>query len=73
MWRFRTLFKRDRISVIYSIMFPCVFIGMSIGFGQGLNNLETNEMTAVTENIVTASTYVDGANVFEPDATFSTK
>lgn len=54
-------------------MFPCVFIGMSIGFGQSLNNLETNEMTAVTENIVTASTYVDGANVFEPDATFSTK
>ena len=72
-WRFRTLFKRDRISVIYSIMFPCMFIGMSIGFGASLNNLKTSEMTAVTDNIVTASTYEDGANIFQPDASFSTK
>ena len=32
-WRFRTIVKRDKVSVIYAFMFPIMFIMMSIILG----------------------------------------
>ena len=61
------------MSVIYAILFPICFIGMSIGIGGMLKKLPTNEMQAVTETIVTSSEYDGASSTFQPDPdTFST-
>ena len=74
LWRFRILFKRDKISFLYAIFFPVIFIGMSIGLGCGmLKKLPTTEMQAVKETIVTSSEYDGAASTFQLDPdTFST-
>ena len=66
-WRFSTLFKRDKISVIYAIAFPIMFTVVSIAFGGVLNKLPTDSMTAVTDYFVTSSEYTGAASQFQPD------
>ena len=58
------MLKRDKMSIIYGITFPMVFMIIGLVISGSLKKLDTETLTAVDMNLVTSSTFTDSANVF---------
>ena len=68
MWRFRTLWRRDKQS-FYFTLYPLVFIGLTIWLGLPQLSGDKNQLNAIEDTVVTSSEYTGSANIWLDDST----